>query len=137
LGSSITIQDTTGVSATEIHVRFSVSSNAQAGPQTITVSNLKGQTTSSTMLSIEDNRLPIASFSVNPSQGSINTEITFDGRSSHDPDGKIKSYQWDFGDGSQASGALVVHKFQSAGTFGTKLTVTDNKGIANSLSKEI
>jgi PKD repeat protein len=137
LGSSITIQDTTGVSATEIHVRFSVSPNAQAGPQTITVSNLKGQATSTAMLSIEDNRLPIASFSVNPSQGSINTEITFDGRSSHDPDGKIKTYQWEFGDGAQASGGLVVHKFQSAGTFSTKLTVTDNKGIANSLSKDI
>ena len=33
LGSSISIQETTGVSATEIHVRFSVSANAQAGPQ--------------------------------------------------------------------------------------------------------
>ena len=44
------------------------------------------------MLTIEDNSLPVASFSVNPSQGSISTEITFDGRSSHDPDGKIKSY---------------------------------------------
>lgn len=137
LGSSISIQETTGVSATEIHVRFSVSGNAQAGPQTITVSNLKGQVTSSSMLTIEDNSLPVASFSVNPSQGSISTEITFDGRSSHDPDGKIKSYGWDFGDGSHAGGALVVHKFLSAGTFSTKLTVTDNKGIENSLSKDI
>jgi hypothetical protein len=35
----------------------------------------------------------------------VGERIAFDGTGSTDPDGTIISYQWDFGDGTQADGA--------------------------------
>lgn len=53
-------------------------------------------------------------------------EITFDGRGSIDADGTITTYAWDFGDGSNAQGEIVKHKYSKAGQFTVELTVTDN-----------
>jgi len=53
----------------------------------------------------------------------------FDGTKSYDPDGKIISYDWDFGDGKKASGATVTHAYAKTGKYIVKLTVTDDSGI--------
>lgn len=60
----------------------------------------------------------------------------FDGSSSSDSDGSIVSYDWDFGDGSTATGVAPNHTYAAAGDFTVTLTVTDNEGatdIASSL----
>lgn len=63
---------------------------------------------------------------------SIDEEILFDASASHDDDGGIVGYAWDFGDGSTASGINVRHSFRASGSYPVKLTVTDNMGLPNS-----
>ncbi|MEI6412396.1 MAG: PKD domain-containing protein, partial [Bacteroidota bacterium] len=63
---------------------------------------------------------------------------TFDASLSHDPDGSIVSYVWNFGDGSpNASGQIVNHTYINTGQFAVSLTVTDNNGVPQTISKTI
>jgi len=64
-------------------------------------------------------------------QGYINSMILFDGSESHDPDGNIISWLWDFGDNSTVNGMIVYHSFVEAGTYTITLTVTDNRTATN------
>src|SRR5688572_29926534 len=41
----------------------------------------------------------------------------FDGSGSYSPDGKIVSYQWEFGDGGTASGPMPEHLYENLGDF--------------------
>jgi hypothetical protein len=51
---------------------------------------------------------------------------SFDGSASHDDDGTITGYAWDFGDGAHGTGQTTTHTYGVAGTYGVTLTVTDN-----------
>jgi len=84
-----------------------------------------------------ENQPPTASFTYSPQNPVVGEEITFDASSSYDPDGTIVSYDWDFGDGAKASGDVVTHAYSSAGDYTVILTVTDNEGAKNSMSKTI
>jgi PKD repeat protein len=67
-----------------------------------------------------------------PDQDVIIYEVVFfNGSGSIDIDGKIKSYSWSFGDGTNASGVEVYHKYTSEGTFTAILTVKDNLGMTD------
>ena len=59
----------------------------------------------------------------------------FDGSASSDSDGAIRSFEWDFGDGSRASGSVVQHTYGTAGTFTAKLTVVDDDGSTDTDSR--
>jgi hypothetical protein len=48
----------------------------------------------------------------------------------------MESYQWDFGDGAQASGVTVSHTF-GPGDVDVTLTVTNNHGMGASVSKRV
>lgn len=61
----------------------------------------------------------------------------FDSSESTDPDGTIASYAWDFGDGDSSSAADPKHAYTESGTYTVKLTVTDNKGATNQVSKSV
>jgi len=72
------------------------------------------------------NQSPTASFTFNCDQ---NTRMCdFDGSGSSDPDGTITDYDWTFGDGMGASGAMVSHTYANYGDFTVTLTVTDDGG---------
>jgi len=58
----------------------------------------------------------------------------FDGSSSS---GTISSYQWEFGDGNNASGMSTTHTFGAAGTYQVTLTVQDNQGNSDSETQAI
>ena len=58
--------------------------------------------------------------------------VIFDGSESHDPDGEIATYEWDFGDGTGARGPSAQHIYPQGGEFVAKLIVTDNDGRKNS-----
>lgn len=63
-----------------------------------------------------------------PSSGMPNVALAFDGAGST-PDGDLKSYAWNFGDTTMASGAAMktaTHAFTTAGTYRVTLTVTDS-----------
>jgi len=61
-----------------------------------------------------------------PYQGATGLPISFDGSGSSDPDGDNLSYDWDFGDGGSATGALASHTYAAAGAYLVTLTVTDD-----------
>jgi PKD repeat protein len=46
-------------------------------------------------------------------------------------------YSWNFGDGATAGGQTLTHTFATAGTFIVSLTITDNLGRTNSVSKAV
>lgn len=54
--------------------------------------------------------------------------VVFDGSGSHDQDGNIERYHWNFGDGSYGDGEIVHHTYSQNGTYDVTLTVTDNTG---------
>jgi PKD repeat protein len=60
-----------------------------------------------------------------PYTGATGTAITFNGSLSS---GVGLSYQWNFGDGTGATGAIVTHAYAAAGTYTVTLTVTDSLG---------
>jgi PKD repeat protein len=94
--------------------------------------------TASQTVSVGDNQGPVASFFYTPSNPVVNQVIQFNATESHDPDGTIVSYQWDFGDGTPgAVGVLVDHHFSSKGTYTVYLRVTDNSGNTDSASQTI
>ncbi|MFQ5812688.1 MAG: PKD domain-containing protein [Anaerolineae bacterium] len=67
-----------------------------------------------------------------PYEGWVDEYIRFTGEKSYDPDGKIVSWQWDFGDGSKGSGEVVTHVYKEPGDYKVTLTVTDDDGASDS-----
>ena len=67
-----------------------------------------------------------ASFTFKPSSPDAGQAVSFIGSAS----GGVSpySYSWSFGDGGTASGSLVSHTFQSAGTYTVILTIKDSAG---------
>lgn len=60
--------------------------------------------------------------------GGAHDVIYFDGSNSSDPDGDPLTFWWDFGDGTTASGQMVAHTYQQAGSYVVKLRVRDDSG---------
>lgn len=83
------------------------------------------------------NITPIADFSFTPETGESPVTITFDASVSNDPDGKIVSYAWNFGDGTLGKGVKVNHTFTRHGQFSIKLTVTDDDDAKGVTTKDI
>jgi len=83
------------------------------------------------------NKPPFARFTFSPKEPKIGETVTFDGSASHDPDGKIISYLWDFGDGETAQGVTTTHAFKKEGEFDVILQVTDDRGATTMLAKTV
>ena len=66
---------------------------------------------------IENTIPPVAHFNFQPHEGNTDTLFEFDGSTSRDNDGRIKSFEWEFGDGVVTSGSRVNHKFSQQGEF--------------------
>jgi len=67
-----------------------------------------------------------------PYSGTVGAAIMFDGSASHDADGMITAYNWDFGDGTTGSGVNPTHSYTAVGMYNVTLTVTDDAGATNS-----
>lgn len=80
---------------------------------------------------------PTAKASANPTAANVGESVTFSATGSTDPDGTITSYEWDFGDGTTASGATVTHVYSKGITYTVKLTVTDDDGLRDTDTIEI
>jgi len=106
----------------------------------LTVTDNKGATDSTTksiIVTESPNQPPIANFTANPTSGVVPLEVSFNASSSFDSDGFIVSYAWDFKDGNTGTGLTINHTFSSAGSYNVKLTVTDDEGATDSITKTI
>jgi len=54
--------------------------------------------------------------------------IQFDASTSFDADGRVSSYEWNFGDGTTGSGVRPVHTYSDAGEYPVTLRVYDDRG---------
>ena len=85
----------------------------------------------------DGNSAPSAAFTTSPSSPDVGETVTVDASSSSDSDGSIERYEWTFGDGTTAAGESASHAFDSAGTYTVTLTVSDDAGGSDSVSKTI
>jgi hypothetical protein len=75
-----------------------------------------------------DKTQPRAHINVSPNQTvTIFTPVTFDASVSSDNFG-IVGYEWNFGDGTTASGKITSHRYTKQGTYTVTLTVQDAAG---------
>jgi PKD repeat protein len=80
-------------------------------------------------VTIGQGALPTAVILSSPSAPTVNQTVNFNGSSSRPAPGRtIRSYDWDFGDGTTGSGPTVQHAYSAAGTYSVLLTVTDDAG---------
>jgi len=81
---------------------------------------------------------PIADFEFTPQQPQTGSFVRFNGTLSEDTDGTIVSYDWDFeSDGIvDATAAIVEHAFP-AGRFDVSLTVSDDDGATDTLTRTL
>jgi PKD repeat protein len=81
------------------------------------------------------NAPPVARFTISPAEPRIRQEVTFDASASHDPDGQIVEYRWDFdGDGVVdlvATEPVVKFTYEESALYEPSLTVVDDAGIAS------
>ena len=91
-------------------------------------SQSSSNTVSVTVDNINDPPVANAGLDKNAYVGNI---VSFDGSGSHDTDGTIVSWYWDFGDGANAYGVSVNHAYTTVETYTVTLTVTDNDGATN------
>lgn len=61
-------------------------------------------------------------------QGSAPLQVDFSANDSHDPDGVIADYTWDFGDGQFATGIHATHQYERPGSYQAILYVSDSEG---------
>ncbi len=80
---------------------------------------------------------PTAAFIYTPSSPAVYEWIRLDATSSYDADGTIASYQWLFAGGATETGNVVYRQFTAAGLHTVTLTVTDNRGVANTVSQQV
>ncbi len=78
------------------------------------------------------NQPPTANFT--PDCNGLDCSFT---STSSDPDGTITSQQWNFGDGTTGNGASPSHHYNGANTYRVTLTVTDNGGLTDVVSKDV
>ncbi|MDH5451236.1 MAG: PKD domain-containing protein [Candidatus Bathyarchaeota archaeon] len=99
---------------------------------TLTVTDDRGATASTSATKTILNRSLIASFTESAETVYTNEPISFNASASFDPDGTIVSYFWDFGDGTNTTGATATHSYADNGIYTVTLTVTDDDGAMGS-----
>ncbi len=66
-----------------------------------------------------------------PYIGIINSPVNFSAEKSYDEDGKISTYNWDFGDGKTGSGIKIQHTYSKSGYYKVTLSIVDDEGKTN------
>jgi PKD repeat protein len=74
-----------------------------------------------------------------PSSGKVGKSLSFSANSSQVGFGSAKFTKvvWSFGDGGNASGAKVSHKYSHAGTYTVTLTVTNSSNLSDSTTRTV
>ncbi len=80
---------------------------------------------------------PIVSLAVSTSKVLKNAVVSFDASASYDVNDRIQSWDWDFGDGTKATGSKVSHAFTQAGIYKVVLQVTNTLGLSTKKTSTI
>jgi PKD repeat protein len=104
----------------------------------LTVTDQKGvyATMVDTIEVLPVNRPPVAAFSYSPATVAVNGTVNFSNQST-DADGTVESFAWDFGNGQTSSEPNPSTAYTSAGFYSVSLTVTDNRGDADTKTTSI
>ncbi|MGD0977814.1 MAG: molybdopterin-dependent oxidoreductase [Candidatus Bathyarchaeia archaeon] len=81
------------------------------------------------ILGAEFNRVP-EPIVYYPATVNVGQNVTFNASKSVDAR-RIISYEWNFGDDTNGTGAVVSHLYANEGTYQVQLNVTNNEGISN------
>jgi PKD repeat protein len=96
--------------------------------------------TSITATSGGDNHAPVADAELSARSGPAPLPVTFES-TSEDPDpapvGGITAWNWDFGDGTIASGPEPTHVYDDPGRYFPTLTVVDTGGASSTFVEEV
>ncbi|MBN1216456.1 MAG: cellulase family glycosylhydrolase [Candidatus Lokiarchaeota archaeon] len=84
-----------------------------------------------------ENLAPHASFRVSPNGVKTGGIVSCYALTSYDLDGKITTYNWDFGDGTTGSGSEVYHQYSLTGKYIITLTVIDDGGLTDIYSQSV
>ena len=97
---------------------------------TLTVTDSIGRVNAlSQSVSVGQGTKPTATIVTSPSSPIIGQTINFNGSTSIAAPGRvIRSFDWDFGDGTSGGGPQVGHAYANAGSYTAVLTVTDDAG---------
>jgi hypothetical protein len=79
---------------------------------------------------------PVAVIGADRFSGEAALTVTFQGAGSYDPDGRITSWNWNFGDGKRAASENVTHTYTNPGTYTVTLKVRDNNGKWSSTTRK-
>lgn len=63
--------------------------------------------------------------------------IQFNGTATDSDGDDIETWHWDFGDGNTSDEQNPTHQYPNGGTFDVTLTVTDERGVAGDVTKQI
>ena len=74
---------------------------------------------------------PVAVAAATATSGAAPLAVTFSAAGSYDPDGKISTYAWSFGDNGSAAGSTAPHTYTASGIYTAVLTVTDDHGFTD------
>lgn len=91
---------------------------------------LSANATVTIVVSSPSNEAPVAKVTTNTTSGLAPLEVKFTGSGSTD-DSSIKSYAWNFKDGSTSTTANPTHTFTKEGSYSVELTVTDEQGLTD------
>jgi PKD repeat protein len=137
-GATGTVTVSAGENKTASRIRFDVDlSTFRPGDYHILATSVADSAVSGTgeftVAAAGMTREPVPVFIYSPHPAVSGEQVTFDGTGSSDPDGKIVTYQWDFGDGTpltipagSADGARVSHTYRTEGMYRAGLRVMDD-----------
>lgn len=110
----------------------------QPGEFTVTLTVIDDSGTASALQSVAQvvrvDAAPAAD--AGPDQLLTASVVQFDGVGSSDPDGKITSWDWDFGDGATGQGPRVEHAYARPGVYEVALVVRDDSGAPLNLDRD-
>ncbi|MCW4022018.1 MAG: PKD domain-containing protein [Candidatus Bathyarchaeota archaeon] len=103
---------------------------------TLTVTDNEGAKNSTIQTVIMSNLEPEACFGCNTTRFEIDTKIQFLDNST-DPENKVTSWFWDFGDGNSSDVQSPIHTYTELGDYNVTLTIRDDENATNTYTMAI
>jgi PKD repeat protein len=106
---------------------------------TLTVTDARGaQAVATRPVTVRAGAPPTVEFTFSPTEPEPGRTIFFNASTSKAAEGRVlTSFEWDFGDGSTASGSSVSHTYAAEGTYVVTLKVTDDAGSFLVVSQDV